>query len=168
MKYNAADIDELTAWMKATGAEQILGMSAREAMARYDSDGSGQLDQEEMDDIKAWVQREREKAEAAAAKENLAVSDMDYMEDRRAGGAIDTKAVLALVQQMSVTVGCFCTSCAVCKARQLLRSTSIRCKISDTDMIVPRSTLMCALSHRLGGACRWQWRRRFSTLKTMS
>ena len=67
MHYIAADIDELTAWMKATGAEQILGMSAMEVMARYDSDGSGQLDQEEMDDIKAWVQREREKAEAAAA-----------------------------------------------------------------------------------------------------
>ena len=167
MKYNAADIDELTAWMKATGAEKILGMSAMEVMARYDSDGSGQLDQEEMDDIKAWVQREREAAEAAAAKENLAVSDMDYMEDRNAG-AIDTKAVLALVQQVSVNVGCICTSCAVCRARQLLRSTSIRCKVPDTDMIVPRSILMCAPSHRLGGACRWQWRRRFSTSKTMS
>ena len=115
MQYNAADIDELTAWMKATGAEQILGMSAMEVMARYDSDGSGQLDQEEMDDIKAWVQREREKAEAAAAKENLAVSDMDYIESKRGEGAIDTKAVLALVQQVSVAVGCICTSCAVCR-----------------------------------------------------
>ena len=32
------------------------------------------------------------KAEAAAMAENTAVTDMDYMEDKRGGGAIDAKA----------------------------------------------------------------------------
>ena len=50
--------------MKATCAEAILGMGAMELMARYDSDGSGQLDEDEMNEIKEWVQREKAAAEA--------------------------------------------------------------------------------------------------------
>ena len=93
------DLAELEAWMKATGAEAVLGMSAMEVMARYDSDGSGQLDEDEMGEIKEWVARERAAAEEAAKKESLAVTDMDYVEEKK-GGALDAKAVMALVQQV--------------------------------------------------------------------
>lgn len=92
------DLGELEAWMKATGAESILGMSAMEVMARYDSDGSGQLDDDEMQEIKDWVAREREAAEAAALRDATAVTDMDYDNDKKSG-AIDAKAVMAMVQQ---------------------------------------------------------------------
>ena len=93
------DLAELEAWMKATGAEEILGMGAMEVMARYDSDGSGQLDDDEMQEIKDWVARERQAAEEAAAKENMAITDMDYEHDKRGGGPIDATAVMALMQQ---------------------------------------------------------------------
>jgi adenylate kinase len=78
-------------------------MGAMELMARYDSDGSGQLDEDEMNEIKEWVQREKAAAEAAALKENTALTDMDYHEEKKGGGGIiDAKAVMALVQQVSV------------------------------------------------------------------
>ena len=103
------DLAELKGWMAATGAQEVLGMSAEEVMARYDNDGSGQLDEEEMEDIKNWVQREREKAEEAAIAANNAVSDLDYegsygKPGRGGGGIIDAKAVMALVQQVLVCV----------------------------------------------------------------
>jgi hypothetical protein len=102
------DLAELKGWMAATGAQEVLGMSAEEVMARYDNDGSGQLDEEEMEDIKNWVQREREKAEEAANAANNAVSDLDYEgsygKPGRGGGIIDAKAVMALVQQVRVCV----------------------------------------------------------------
>mmetsp|Transcript_42132 Transcript_42132/g.86104 ORF Transcript_42132/g.86104 Transcript_42132/m.86104 type:complete len:800 (+) Transcript_42132:150-2549(+) len=54
------DINELEAWIKSTGADKTLGITATELMAKYDTDGSGQLDAEEMEEIKAYILREKE------------------------------------------------------------------------------------------------------------
>ena len=54
------DMGELEAWLKATGADKTLGITALEIMSKYDSDGSGQLDKEEMEEIKEWIRSEQE------------------------------------------------------------------------------------------------------------
>jgi Ca2+-binding EF-hand superfamily protein len=64
------DMGELEAWLKATGADKTLGITALEIMSKYDSDGSGQLDKEEMEEIKEWIRSEQEALKRAEAGED--------------------------------------------------------------------------------------------------
>jgi len=59
------DLKELEAWMKVHHAEHILNMTPEQIMSKYDADGSGQLDREEMEEIAEWVAREQLKQENA-------------------------------------------------------------------------------------------------------
>jgi hypothetical protein len=42
-------------------------------MAKYDADGSGELDEDEMEEIKAWVEQEQLKQEVPSARMSLFV-----------------------------------------------------------------------------------------------
>ena len=72
-------------WKAPDAGRQSQVGSDWEDVQRYDSDGSGQLDDDEMQEIKDWVAREREAAEAAALKDATAVTDMDYENDKKSG-----------------------------------------------------------------------------------
>jgi len=85
------DINELEAWIKSTGADKLLGITAIELMAKYDTDGSGQLDQEEMEEIKEFILKEKEALTPAQNTEELDIDqDMGrrgYSEMALMGGA---------------------------------------------------------------------------------
>eukprot|EP00960_Hanusia_phi_P018289 538837-Hanusia_phi.AAC.2 len=92
------DMQELQAWLTSTGADVILGMNAEDIMAKYDQDGSGVLDAEEMEQIKLWVASERRKIEEERRMDSNGILDTDYLEEKRSKPSFDSSAALALMQ----------------------------------------------------------------------